>query len=61
MLGEKPLLEKGDVDDAITGKLRYAFVNVWRPISKVRFYLFIKEIKNIHIYIYIYLYIYTYV
>ena len=33
--GTTPLLRGPAVDDAIAGKRRYAFVNVWRPISTV--------------------------
>lgn len=35
LLGEKPLLEPAVVDAALEGSRRYAFVNVWRPISLV--------------------------
>ena len=35
VLGETPLIEQTIVDDALSGRRRYAFVNVWRPISKI--------------------------
>jgi len=33
--GDTPLLRKEDVDQATSGQRRYAFINLWRPISIV--------------------------
>ena len=52
------------MDDAISGKRRYAVVNVWRPISKVRTYIYGEEnIQNVVLFIFrgICIYIYIYV
>lgn len=35
-LGDEPLLPSALVEDALSGKKRFAFINVWRPISTVR-------------------------
>ena len=35
VLGEAPLLDEALVRDALSGARRFAFVNVWRPISTV--------------------------
>jgi len=35
-LGDEPLLPPPMVEDALSGKKRFAFINVWRPISTVR-------------------------
>ena len=36
VLGDLPVLEPGVVDDALSGRRRFAFINVWRPIRPVQ-------------------------
>lgn len=34
-LGEQPLVDSETIEEALTGKRRYALINVWRPIKPV--------------------------